>query len=72
METPKRIEDYQNSLKNVEQKIFNEFNELQYHEQDILNFIQSGEEWYGEEFDVNLSQSFSFNVPNIISSLMRL
>ena len=65
---PKRIEDYQISLNNVEQKIFNEFNELQFHEQDILNFIQSGEEWYGEEFDANLSQSFSFNVPNIIKS----
>ena len=65
---PKRIEDYQISSKNLEQKIFNEFNELQFHEQDILNFIQSGEEWYGEEFDVNLSQSFSFSVPNIIES----
>ena len=43
----KRIEDYQISSKNLEQKIFNEFNELKFHEQDILNFIQSGEEWYG-------------------------
>ena len=40
---------------------------MQYHEQDIINFIQSGEEWYGEEFDVNLSQSFSFSIPNISS-----
>lgn len=63
--TPKRIENYQNSLINAEQNISNEFNELLYHEKDILNFIQSGEEWYGEEFDANLSQSFSFNVPNL-------
>ncbi len=61
----KRIENYVSSLKNAEQKTFDEFNELQFHELDLINFIQSGEEWYGEEFDENLTQSISFNVPNI-------
>ena len=44
-ENPKRIQNYQTSLNNVEQKIFNEFNEMQYHEQDIINFhnlVKSG------------------------------
>ena len=61
----KRVVNYVSSLKNAEQKSFDEFNDLQYHEFDLTNFIQSGEEWYGEEFDEYLTQSFSFNVPNI-------
>ena len=52
-------------LKNAEQKSFDVFNDLQYHELDLTNFIQSGEQWYGEEFDAELTQSFNFNVPNI-------
>ena len=35
----------------VQKKIFNDFNELQFHEKELTNFIQSGQEWYGEEFD---------------------
>ena len=61
----KRIKNYVSSLKNAEQKSFDVFNDLQYHELDLTNFIQSGEQWYGEEFDVELTQSFNFNVPNI-------
>ena len=28
----------------------------------LTNFIQSGQEWYGEEFDADLTQSFSFQL----------
>ena len=42
----------------VQKKYFNNFNELQFHEKELTNFIQSGQEWYGEEFDADLTQSF--------------
>ncbi len=41
------------------------FDDHQFHEVDKLNFIKSGRQWYGEQFDVTLSQTFDFNFPNI-------
>lgn len=63
--SPKRIEPYSETLNGSEKIFFNNFNELQFHEKELTNFIQSGQEWYGEEFDADLTQSFSFNFPNI-------
>jgi hypothetical protein len=44
------------------------YDNYQFHEEDRLNFIKSGRQWYGEQFDVELSQTFNFNFPNIITS----
>jgi hypothetical protein len=44
------------------------FDDHQYHDVDRLNFIKSGRQWYGEQFDVNLSQDFTFIFPNILLS----
>lgn len=33
-------------------------------ENETYNLIKSGKEWYGDVFDVSLSQSFSFSFPN--------
>ena len=63
--SPKRIETYIETLNGSDKIFFNNFNELQFHEKELTNFIQSGQEWYGEEFDADLTQSFSFNFPNI-------
>ena len=41
------------------------FDDYRFHEQERLNFIKSGRQWYGEQFDVNLSQSFTFRFPNL-------
>lgn len=41
---------------------------LAFHEQNLKNYIKSGRQAYGETFDVNLTQSFSFNIPNLVSS----
>ena len=38
------------------------------HENDFVNLIQSGSEWYGEEFDSNLDYTFGFNFPNRVLS----
>ena len=64
---PKRIEDY--TLKNKGEIKFNDkFNFHEFHEEDLTNFIKSGEQWYGEEFDADLSQTFSFSTPNIVDN----
>lgn len=34
------------------------------HENDLTNFRKAGQNWYGEEFDVELSRTFNFAVPN--------
>lgn len=41
------------------------FDDFQFHENDAVNMIKSGREWYGEEFDIVNSYSFGFNFPNI-------
>ncbi|MFM7902883.1 MAG: hypothetical protein ACKPAD_12975, partial [Bacteroidota bacterium] len=41
------------------------FDDRQYHEVERFNFIKSGRQWYGEQFDVDLTQSFNFSFPNI-------
>jgi len=41
------------------------FDDYAFHELDQVNFLTSGKEWYGEQFDsVNLHKSFSFSFPN--------
>lgn len=39
---------------------------LAFHHNNLKNFIKSGRHAYGEAFDINLTQSFGFNVPSII------
>ena len=37
------------------------------YENDLVNLVKGGQRWYGEEFDVNLSQNFNFSIPNIVN-----
>jgi hypothetical protein len=41
------------------------FDDLQHHEIEDINLIQSGREWYGEHFDIVTEQNFPFTVPGI-------
>ena len=41
------------------------FDDYAYHEQDATNLIQSGNEWFGEYFDVTTSYNIAFNFPNL-------
>ena len=43
----------------------NSFDDYDYHENDYYNLLKSGQTWYGELFDNQLSQDFTFNFPNI-------
>ena len=62
-ESPKRIFSTTSSL--TPNKTVNTFNEYQYYEKDNLNLIKSGQDWYGEAFDIKTTYDFVFNVPNI-------
>jgi len=43
----------------------NTFTDYKYHENDSINLIKSGRQWYGEQFDVINTYSFNFSFPNI-------
>ncbi len=62
-ESPKRILSTTSSL--IPNISVNTFNEYQYYEKDNLNLIKSGQDWYGEAFDIKTVYDFIFNVPNI-------
>jgi len=51
------------SSSNVSTSTYDYYN---YHEEDLVNFVKSGRNMYGEYFDVNTSYSFSFNDNNFI------
>lgn len=46
-----------------------DFDDYAYHEIDALNLAGSGRTWFGEVFDFNLTQSFSFDFPNIKNTI---
>ncbi len=46
----------------------NTFDDYQFHEVDLVNIGRLGRKWFGEVFDINQDQEFSFNFPNIDTS----
>lgn len=48
------------------------FTDYAFHEDDDYNFIKSGRNWYGNSFDVTLSQNFDFKFPNLINGPVKL
>ena len=44
------------------------FDDYAFHEVDERNLAGSGRTWFGEVFDFNLNQTFTFNFPNVINS----
>lgn len=46
----------------------NSFDEVYFHENDLVNLIKSGREWYGEEFDRVLQHGFNVNMPGLITA----
>lgn len=43
----------------------NTFDDYQFHEKDLINIARLGRQWFGESFDINQDQEFTFNFPNI-------
>ena len=60
----KRIQTQASSALPVTHTIIG-FDDYAFHENDNVNFIQSGREWFGEYFENNPSYNFSFSFPNI-------
>jgi hypothetical protein len=50
----------------------NSYNERYFYENDLVNFLNSGKEWYGEEFNANLggslTRSFTVDWPGLVLS----
>jgi hypothetical protein len=61
--TPKRITS-RPSISNATQTV-RSFNEHLVHEQELVNLISSGREWYGEGFGIKNRYAFEFNIPFI-------
>jgi len=47
----------------------NTFDDYQYHEIDQTNIAHLGRQWFGESFDINQEQEFSFTFPNLDTSI---
>lgn len=48
-------------------QIVTSFDERLHHERDLYNLVTSGKVWFGEVFELNTEQSFSFFVKDIVS-----
>jgi len=42
----------------------NTFQDYQFHERDLENLLNLGRRWFGERFDIEAEQAFSFSFPN--------
>jgi hypothetical protein len=63
-ESPARIQNADLSAATPTQTV-NKYNSYAIHEREFVNLIKGGQRWYGEKFDVALTQSFSFNIPQL-------
>ncbi len=44
------------------------FQDYQFHERDEENLLNLGRRWFGERFDINTDQTFSFHFPNRVTT----
>ena len=44
------------------------FTDYLHYEKDLVNLLESGQLWFGENFDITTSYDFSFEFPNLIKS----
>lgn len=70
-ESPKRIVTQTNNLTSTH--TVSTFNDYRYYEKELYNIIKSGQEWYGDQFDLITNYDYSFNFQNIdVSSPVHL
>jgi hypothetical protein len=63
-ETPLRISNA-SLIVDPASHVVTDFDAFAIHERELVNLLKGGQRWYGEEFDAQLSQNFSFNFPNL-------
>jgi hypothetical protein len=66
-EPPKRINAISNSTFPITNNVTSS-NAVVFHELDEQNLISSGTNWLGEVFDIEMSHSFSVNLPGLLTS----
>lgn len=44
------------------------FDDYQFHEKDLTNVVRLGRRWFGEPFNINNVQDFTFKFPNIVAT----
>ena len=44
------------------------FDDYQFHEVDLINIVRAGRQWFGEAFNINDIQEFTFDVPNAVTT----
>ena len=44
------------------------FDDYQFHEVDLINIVRAGRQWFGEAFNINNVQEFTFDVPNAVTT----
>lgn len=52
----------------VASKVYAEYDAVVFHEKDLINVGNLGRKWFGERFNVQNRQSFTFQLPNLDSS----
>ena len=62
--TGKRI-NQQSSVTQNANAIVNSFDDFAFYENEAVNVVKSGRQWFGENFDVVTTYNFPFNFPNI-------
>ncbi|MFI5135595.1 MAG: type IX secretion system sortase PorU, partial [Chitinophagales bacterium] len=65
--TGKRVADLPSSEQQPN-KFITLFDDYQFHEEELENFLSSGRNWYGEAFEFQTTQTFPFNFPNLNTS----
>ena len=64
---PKRVLNSPDTTGTVDFEV-NAYDYRDVYEQDLVNLVSGGQRWYGEQFDVDLEQSFNFVVPKILNT----
>lgn len=49
----------------IENTVFNTYDYRDVYENDLVSLVGGGKRWYGELFDVELTRSFNFPIPNL-------
>ena len=63
---PKRIQNFSQSTETPTHTV-NEFDDYRFIENNSVNLVSSGREFFGDYFDYNSTLNFSFNLPNLSS-----
>jgi hypothetical protein len=66
-EQVKRIESL-NSSQTEANQIIDWYDEIYFHEVDEINILRSGRQWFGESFNLNKTQNFSFDLTNDLAN----